>query len=256
MKTARFAMLAAGFAFLYGPIALVVLYSFNASRLVAVWGGFSTHWYGALLHDDQLMASAVTSLEVALASAAIATVLGTLAALTLARVPRFAGRSFFVAMVYAPLVLPEVILGVSLLLLFVALGVARGIATVVAAHATVSLCYATVVVRARLAGLDRSVEEAAADLGAPPFAVFRRVTLPLIAPAVVAAFLLAMTLSLDDLVIASFTTGPGSTTLPMRIYSAVRLGVSPEINAASTLLIGVVGVALFLGAVFGRAKEV
>ncbi len=246
MRTLRLCVLAGGYGFLYVPIGLVVLYSFNASRLVAVWGGFSTRWYGALASDSQFVESAATSLEVALGSAALATLVGTLAALALVRVPRFAGRGLFVAMVYAPLVMPEVILGVSLLLLFVALGLPRGFVTVIVAHATVSLCYVAVVVRARLATLDRSLEEAAADLGARPTAVFLQVTLPLIAPAVVAAFLLAMTLSLDDLVIASFTTGPGSTTLPMRIYSAVRLGVSPEINAASTLMIAFVGVALLL----------
>ena len=229
-----------GLAFLYAPIALLVLYSFNASRLVTVWGGFSTRWYAALAHDEQMLDAVWVTLRVGVLSASVATVLGVLAAVALVRAGRFRGRTLFSGMIYAPLVMPEVILGLSLLLLFVALGLPRGFWTVTVSHATVSLCYATVVVQARLAAFDRSLEEAAQDLGCTPLTAFLSVTLPNIAPAVVAAWMLAFTLSLDDLVIASFTSGPGATTLPMRLYSQVRLGVNPEINAVSTLLIGVV----------------
>ena len=240
----RAGMLALGFAFLYGPILLLVLYSFNASRLVTVWGGFSTRWYTALVQDVQLIASVRTSLLVAVLSALIATFNGTLAAIALVRFGRFRTRTIFAGAIYAPLVMPEVILGLSLLLLFVALGIERGLWTIVAAHATFTMCFVTVVVQSRLVGFDRALEEAAMDLGAGPARTFVTITLPLIRPAIVAGFLLAFTLSLDDLVIASFTAGPGSTTLPMRVYSQVRLGVSPEINAISTLMLAVVGVAL------------
>lgn len=229
-----------GMGFLYLPIALLVMYSFNESRLVTVWGGFSTRWYVSLFQNEQLLAAAWVTLRVAFVSATLATILGTLAALGLVRAGRFRGRTLFSSMTYAPLVMPEVILGLSLLLLFVAVGVARGFWTVIIAHTTLTLCYATVVVQARLISFDEALEEAARDLGAPPWKAFALVTLPNIAPAVAAAWMLAFTLSLDDLVIASFTTGPGATTLPIRIYSAVRLGVSPEINAISTLLIGLV----------------
>jgi putrescine transport system permease protein len=229
-----------GMGFLYLPIALLVIYSFNESRLVTVWGGFSTRWYASLFQNEQLLSAAWVTLRVAFVSATLATILGTLAALGLVRAGRFRGRTLFSSMTYAPLVMPEVILGLSLLLLFVAVGVARGFWTVIIAHTTLTLCYATVVVQARLVSFDEALEEAARDLGAPPWKAFTLVTLPNIAPAVAAAWMLAFTLSLDDLVIASFTTGPGATTLPIRIYSAVRLGVSPEINAISTLLIGLV----------------
>jgi putrescine transport system permease protein len=229
-----------GMGFLYLPIALLVIYSFNESRLVTVWGGFSTRWYVSLFQNEQLLAAAWVTLRVAFVSATLATILGTLAALGLVRAGRFRGRTLFSSMTYAPLVMPEVILGLSLLLLFVAVGVARGFWTVIIAHTTLTLCYATVVVQARLISFDEALEEAARDLGAPPWKAFALVTLPNIAPAVAAAWMLAFTLSLDDLVIASFTMGPGATTLPIRIYSAVRLGVSPEINAISTLLIGLV----------------
>ena len=229
-----------GLAFLYLPIALLVIYSFNASRLVTVWSGFSTRWYAALLHDAQMLDAIGVTLRVGLISATAATALGTLAAVALVRSGRFLGRTAFSGMLYAPLVMPEVILGLSLLLLFVAAGLPRGFWTVTASHTTVTLCYAAVVVQARLLSFDRSLEEAAQDLGCPPWRAFLLVTLPNIAPAVAAAWMLAFTLSLDDLVIASFTSGPGATALPMRIYSQVRLGVNPEINAVSTLLIGVV----------------
>lgn len=229
-----------GLGFLYGPILVLVAYSFNASALVTVWGGFSTRWYGVLLADIPLREAALVSLVVALAAASLATVFGTLAALALDRGGRFAGRRLFTGLIYAPLVMPEVITGLSLLLLFVGFGLDRGILTLVVAHATLGLGFVAVIVGARLHGLDGALEEAAADLGASPVRVFATITLPLIAPSLAAGFLLAFTLSLDDLVIASFVSGPGATTLPMRLYSQVRLGVNPEINAASTLLIGLV----------------
>jgi putrescine transport system permease protein len=230
----------AGLVFLYAPIALLILHSFNASQLVTVWGGASLRWYAALAQDGQMLDAIGVTLRVGLVSASLATVLGLLAAIALVRGGRFRGRTVFSGMVYAPLVMPEVILGLSLLLLFVSLKLPRGFWTVTLSHATVTLCYATVVIQARLAGVDRSLEEAAQDLGLPPARAFLAVTLPNIAPAVAAAWMLAFTLSLDDLVVASFTSGPGATTLPMRLYSQVRLGVNPEINAVSTLLIGVV----------------
>jgi putrescine transport system permease protein len=237
-----------GFAFLYLPILLLVIYSFNDSRLVTVWGGFSTRWYGELFRNEPLMTAAWVTVRIAFVSALIATVLGTLAAISLTRYGRFRGRALFTGMIYAPMVMPEVITGLSLLLLFVAIDLGRGFWTISIAHTTFSMCFVTVVVQSRLIGFDRSLEEAALDLGAPPWKVFFTVTLPLIAPAIIAGFLLAFTLSMDDLVIASFTSGPGATTLPMRIYSSVRLGVTPEINAASTILIGFVTVAVIIAA--------
>lgn len=234
------AALVLGFAFLYGPILGLVVFSFNASRLVTVWGGFSLRWYGELLRNEALMEAAWVTFRVALVSAALATLLGTLAAIALVRQGRFPFRGLFTGMIYAPLVMPEVITGLSLLLLFVAIGWNRGFWTIVLAHTTFTMCFVAVVVQARLVDFDRSLEDAAMDLGATPLRAFTSVTLPLIAPAIGAGFLLAFTLSLDDLVIASFTSGPGATTLPMRIYSQARLGVTPEINAASTILIGAV----------------
>jgi putrescine transport system permease protein len=229
-----------GLAFLYLPILLLVAYSFNASRLVTVWGGFSTRWYASLLANEALVDAAWVTLRVALLSATLATLLGTLAAVALVRYGRFPGRTLFTGLVYAPMVMPEVITGLALLLLFVAIDLDRGFWTVSLAHTTLTLCFVTVVVQARLVSFDVALEEAATDLGATPLKAFLTVTLPLIAPAVAAGFLLAFTLSLDDLVLASFNTGPGATTLPIRIYSQVRLGVSPEINALSTILIGLV----------------
>jgi putrescine transport system permease protein len=228
-----------GLAFLYAPIVILVAYSFNASRLVTVWGGFSTRWYAALFHDAQMLDAIWVTLRVGVLSATFATVLGTLAAVALVR-GGFRGRTVLAGGVYATLVMPEVILGLSLLLLFVAAGLPRGFWTVTLSHTTLTLAYATVVVQARLGSFDRSLEEAAQDLGCPPWKAFALVTLPVIAPAVAAAWMLAFTLSLDDLVIASFTSGPGATTLPMRLYSQVRLGVDPKINAVSTILIGLV----------------
>jgi putrescine transport system permease protein len=235
---------ALGLAFLYLPIGILAIYSFNASRLVTVWGGWSTHWYAALIHDDAVLSAAWASVRIAFLSASAATVLGTLAALVLVREGRFRGRLLFAGMTYAPLVMPEVITGLSLLLLFVALDVDRGFWTVTAAHTTLTLCFVTVVVQARLLGFDIGLEEAAMDLGCSPLEAFLRVTVPLILPAVASAWMLAFTLSLDDLVIASFTTGPGATTLPIRIYSEVRLGVKPEINALCTVMIAVAALAV------------
>jgi putrescine transport system permease protein len=243
-----------GLAFLYAPIVLLVLYSFNASRLVTVWAGFSTRWYAALAQDDQMLDAVWVTLRVGLISATAATVLGTLSAVALVRSGQYRGRALLSGMIYAPLVMPDVILGLSLLLLFVALGLPRGFWTVTASHATVTLCYAAVVIQARLASFDESLEEAAQDLGCSALGAFLKVTLPNIAPAVAAAWMLAFTLSLDDLVIASFTSGPGATTLPMRLYSQVRLGVNPEINAVSTLLIAVVGLGVLAAGLIGRRR--
>ena len=231
---------ALGLAFLYLPITILVIYSFNASRLVTIWGGWSLAWYRELLHDDAMLQSAWISLRVAALSASAATVLGTLAAVALTRMGRFRGRLLLSGMIYAPLVMPEVITGLSLLLLFVAINVDRGFWTIVIAHTTLTMCFIAVIVQSRLVGFDRSLEEAAMDLGCPPLKTFLTITLPLIAPAIAAGWMLAFVLSLDDLVIASFTTGPGATTLPIRIYSEVRLGVKPEINAACTIMITIV----------------
>lgn len=247
-----FAALLFGFAFLYAPIGLLAAYSFNASKLVTVWGGFSTKWYWALLDNGPLLDSLWVSLRVAFASASIATVLGALAALVLARHGRFRGRTMFSAMIYAPLVMPEIVLGIALLLLFVALGLERGLLSIIIAHATLGMCFVAVLVHARIKMLDRSLEDAAQDLGAGPLATFFTITLPLIAPALLAGFLLAFTISLDDFVLASFLSGPGSTTLPMRIYAQVRLGVTPEVNAISTLLLALVVLILLIGALFAR----
>ena len=236
--------LALGLAFLYLPIVILVIYSFNASRLVTVWGGWSLRWYSELFNDRAMLDAAWMSLRVAAASATIATLLGTLAAVALSRGDRFKGRALFSGMLYAPLVMPEVITGLSLLLLFVAAGAERGFWTVTAAHATLTMCFVAVVVQSRLGSLDRSLEEAAMDLGCDPARAFVAVTLPLIVPAIAAGWMLAFTLSLDDLVIASFTTGPGSATLPIRIYSEVRLGVKPEINAICTLIVGAIAVVI------------
>ncbi len=245
-----------GFAFLYLPIVLLVIYSFNASRLVTVWGGFSAEWYGELLRDQALLDAAWVTVRVALLSATVATVFGTLAAVTLVRFGRFHGRTLFSGMIYAPLVMPDVITGLSLLLLFVAVGFARGFWTIVLAHITFSMCYVAVVVQSRLITFDRSLEEAAEDLGCPPLKTFFVITLPIILPAVVAGWMLGFTLSLDDLVIASFTTGPGATTLPMKIYSQVRLGVTPEINAVCTILIGIVTLGVIVASIFSKRAEV
>ncbi len=238
--------MAFGFAFLYLPIVLMIVYSFNASKLVTVWGGFSAKWYGELLRDEQILRAAWLSLRIAVINATAAVALGTLAGLALARMGRFRGRLLFTGMTSAPLVMPEVITGLSLLLLFVALDDLigwpgpRGVTTITIAHVTFSLAYVAVVIQAQLAGVDESIEEAAQDLGARPAKVFFVITLPIISPALVSGWLLAFTLSLDDLIIASFVSGPGSSTLPMVVFSKIRLGVSPEINALATLFVAVV----------------
>jgi putrescine transport system permease protein len=229
-----------GFAFLYIPMIILIIFSFNDSKLVTVWAGFSTKWYGELMQNEAFLNAAWVTIKVAVFSSSIATVLGTMAAYVMVRGGRFRGRTLFSGMIYAPLVMPEVITGLSLLLLFIGIGLDRGVLTIVLAHTTFSMCYVSVVVSSRLVTFDRSLEEAALDLGCSPAQAFRLVTLPIIAPAVLSGWLLAFTLSLDDLVIASFTTGPSATTLPIKIFSAVRLGVSPEINALSTIMIAIV----------------
>lgn len=231
-----------GFAFLYLPMIILVIYSFNESRLVTVWAGFSTKWYGELMQNDAFLDAAWVTVQVGFWSSTLATILGTMAAYVMVRGGRFTGRTLFSGMAYAPLVMPEVITGLSLLLFFIAIDLDRGILTIVLAHTTFSMCYVSVVVSSRLVSFDKSLEEAALDLGCTPFDAFRSVTLPIIAPSVIAGWLLAFTLSLDDLVIASFASGPSSTTLPIKIFSAVRLGVTPEINALSTIMIGFVTV--------------
>ncbi len=243
-STFNLAALGLGLAFLYLPIVILIIFSFNGSRLVAVWGGWSLRWYAELAGDAALLESAFISIRIAVLSATAATLLGTLAAVSLTRFGRFRGRLLFAAIIYAPLVMPEVITGLSMLLLFVAVSIDRGFWTVTIAHTTMAMCFVAVIVQARLVDFDTSLEEAAMDLGAGPLRTFVSVTLPLIIPAIAAAWMLAFALSLDDLVIASFTTGPGATTLPIRIYSEVRLGVKPEMNAVCTIMIAVVGVAV------------
>ncbi|MDA8231503.1 MAG: ABC transporter permease subunit [Magnetospirillum sp.] len=250
-----------GYLFLYLPIGLLVAWSFNQSRLVSVWGGFSTKWYGELAHDARFLDAAWLSLRVGVTSASGALVLGTLAAVALVRFGRFRGRGLFGVLVTAPLVMPEVIMGLALLLLFVALEQTvgwpdgRGFTTIVLAHVTFATSYVTVVVRARLAQVDRSLEEAALDLGARPVTVFFAVTLPLIAPALAAGWLLAFTLSLDDVVITQFVSGPGATTLPIEVFSSVRVGVSPEINALGTIIVAVVAVGIVSAGRLMRARR-
>jgi putrescine transport system permease protein len=241
-----------GLTFLYLPIVILVIYSFNASQLVAVWGGWSTRWYAELINDAPLLDAAFISIRLALVSATAATILGTLAAVALIRFGSFRGRLLFASMIYAPLVMPEVITGLSMLLLFVAVAIDRGFWTVAIAHTTMAMCFVTVIVQARLIDFDMNLEEAAMDLGASPLETFRAVTLSLILPAIAAGWMLAFALSLDDLVIASFTTGPGATTLPIRIYSEVRLGVKPEMNAVCSIMIGVVGLAVIAASLLAK----
>ncbi len=248
MKQSRLILtvLAFGYAFLYIPLFSVVFYSFNDSKLATVWGGFSTRWYGELFRNDQILDAALLSLQVAATSATLATILGTMAGLILVRFARFRGRTLFSGMITSPLVMPEVITGLSLLLLFVSLQQLvgwpgqRGFSTITIAHTTFAMAYVAVVVRSRLMAMDESLEEAAMDLGCGPLRVLFDITLPLIAPAMLAGWLLAFTLSLDDLVIASFVSGPGATTLPMYIFSKVKLGVTPDINALASILILIV----------------
>lgn len=236
-------VLAFGYAFLYLPLASVIVYSFNDSRLATIWGGFSTRWYGELLKNDQVLDAAFLSLRVALTVATLATIFGTMAGMALARFGRFRGRTLFSGMITSPMVMPEVITGLSLLLLFVSLQqligwpAQRGFGTITIAHTTFAMAYVAIIVQSRLSAMDESLEEAAMDLGGRPLRVVFDITLPLIAPAMIAGWLLAFTLSLDDLVIASFVSGPGASTLPMLIFSKVKLGVTPDINALATLII-------------------
>jgi len=254
-------VLAFGYAFLYVPLVSVIVYSFNNSRLATVWGGFSTRWYGELLKNDQVLDAAFLSLRIAVVTATLATMLGTMAGLALARFGGFRGRTLFSGMITSPLVMPEVITGLSLLLLFVSLQqligwpAQRGFTTITIAHTTFALAYVTVVVQSRLAAMDESLEEAAMDLGCRPLRVVFDITLPLIAPAMVAGWLLAFTLSLDDLVIASFVSGPGGSTLPMVIFSKIRLGVTPDINALATLIIVVVSFGVVIAWWAGRRSR-
>jgi putrescine transport system permease protein len=243
-----------GFAFLYLPIVILVLYSFNASKLVTVWGGFSTKWYGALFRDQAFLDAAKVTLEVAVISSTVATILGTMAAYVLMRSGRFVGRTLFSGMIYAPLVMPEVILGLAMLLLFISIGLDRGVLTIILAHITFTMCFVSVVVSSRLVTFDKSLEEAALDLGCTPFDAFRSVTLPIIAPAVISGWLLAFTLSLDDLVISQFVAGPSSTTLPMKVFSSVRLGVNPQINALSTILISIVTIGVITASLVSKRQ--
>jgi putrescine transport system permease protein len=254
-------MLAFGFAFLYVPILSMVVFSFNSSKLVTVWAGFSTKWYGELFHDSQMLNAAKLSIKIASLNATGAVILGTVAGLVLARFGRFKGRTLLSGMTTAPLVMPEVITGLSLLLLFVAMEQlfgwpqGRGVTTITIAHITFSMAYVTVVVQSRLTTFDEALEEAAMDLGARPAKVFFVITLPIILPAIISGWLLAFTLSWDDLVITSFVSGPGSTTLPMLIFSKVRLGVSPDINALATILVLIVTVGIVASAFWMQRQE-
>ncbi|MCB1874896.1 MAG: ABC transporter permease subunit [Chromatiales bacterium] len=254
-------LVAFGYAFLYLPVILLVIFSFNDSKLVTVWGGFSTRWYAEMFQNESLLQAAWRSLQIASINATFAVILGTLAAHVMSRYRRFRGRNGLDLLLTAPLVMPDVIIGLALLLLFVNMEqiigwpAGRGITTITLAHITFSLAYAAIVIRARMGQLDLSLEEAAMDLGARPFTVFVRITLPLLAPALVSAWLLSFTLSLDDLVIASFVSGPGSTTLPMWIYSSVRMGVSPQVNALATLMLALVTLGVLVAGVLMHKKN-
>jgi putrescine transport system permease protein len=257
----RTSSLVLGFLFLYVPILSLVVYSFNKSRLVTVWGGFSTQWYGKLFENEQILGAAWLSLKIAAMTATGATVLGTLAGLALARFGTFKGRALLSGMTTAPLVMPEVITGLSLLLLFVALEQlvgwpeGRGTTTITIAHITLTMSYVTVIVQSRLSTLDDSLEEAAMDLGARPAKTFLVITLPIIAPALISGWLLAFTISLDDLVITSFVSGPGSSTLPMVIFSKVRLGVSPDINALASIMVLIVTIGVIIAGIMVSRQE-
>jgi len=263
MRGFRFSnlMLVLGLVFIYAPMVILVIYSFNASKLVTVWGGWSVKWYVGLLDNTQLMSAVARSLEIACYTSVAAVALGTMAAFVLTRVTRFKGRTLFGGLVTAPLVMPEVITGLSLLLLFVAMAQLigwpqeRGVVTIWIAHTTFCAAYVAVVVSARLRELDMSIEEAAMDLGARPWKVFFLITIPMIAPSLAAGAMMSFALSLDDLVLASFVSGPGSTTLPMEVFSAVRLGVKPEINAIASLILLAVSIATFLVWFFSRRAE-
>ena len=250
-----------GFAFFYIPILSMIVFSFNKSRLATVWGGFSTEWYWKLFQNDQIINAAILSLEIALVSATLATILGTMAGIALARFRRFRGRTMFSGLITAPLIMPEVITGISLLMLFIVMAEwigwpgTRGFTTITIAHITFSMTYVTTIVQARLSSADISVEEAALDLGSRPWQVLRDVTLPIISPSIVSGWLLAFTISLDDVVITSFTTGPGSTTLPILIWSKVKLGVTPDINALATIIVLVVAVGVVAASLIMHRME-
>jgi putrescine transport system permease protein len=254
-------MMALGYLFLYGPIFSLVFFSFNQSKLVTVWGGFSTQWYGALLNDNQVITAFFLSLKIAILSSTVATILGTIAGYVLSRFGTFRGRTVFSGMVTAPLVMPEVITGLSMLLLFVSMQQligwpeGRGFTTITLAHITFTMSYISVVMQSRFSTLDVSLEEAAQDLGAKPLKVFFVITLPIVAPAIVSGFLLGFTISIDDLVITSFTSGPGANTLPMVIFSKVRLGLNPEINALASLIIAVVATGVVASTIYMAQAE-
>ncbi|MCX7350095.1 MAG: ABC transporter permease subunit [Alphaproteobacteria bacterium] len=254
-------MLGFGFAFFYIPILSMIVYSFNESRLASVWGGFSTKWYVSLFSNKQVIDALILSLEIALVSASIATILGTMAGIALARFTKFRGRLLFSGLVTAPLIMPEVITGISSLMFFILMAqwigwpAQRGFTTVTLAHITFSMVFVTTIVQARMLQSDRSIEEAAMDLGSRPWEVLRDVTLPVISPAVMSGWLLAFTISLDDVVITSFTTGPGSTTLPLLIWSKVKLGVTPDINALATLMVGIVAIGVVIAGIFMNRAE-
>ncbi|MDG9729663.1 ABC transporter permease [Ignatzschineria sp. RMDPL8A] len=246
MTVMNWIALIGGLLFLYIPIFLVIVYSFNESKLVTVWGGFSTKWYPDLFKQAGIWEAAKTSLLLGFFSSTFAVILGTMAAFALVKFRRFRGKTLFSGIAYAPMVMPEIIMGSSLGLTFVALNINTGFLTMMIAHITFTMCYVIVVVQSRLTGFDRHIEEAAMDLGADGVRTFFYITLPMILPGVLAAWLLSFTLSLDDLIIATFTTGPGATTLPIWIYSKARLGVSPNINALSTIMIGIIATGVFL----------
>lgn len=251
-----------GFAFLYVPILSMIVFSFNNSRLATVWGGFSTKWYGKLLSNDQVIEAAWLSIRIALISATMATILGTMAGIALARFRRFRGRTLFSGLVTAPLIMPEVITGISSLIFFILLAeyigwpAQRGFTTVTLAHITFSLTFVTTIVQSRLLSADVAVEEAAMDLGSRPWQVMKDITLPIISPAILSGWLLAFTISLDDVVITNFTTGPGTTTLPILVWSKVKLGVTPDINALATITVTIVGIGVLIaGIVMNRAER-
>ena len=264
-KSSRFVFscLCFGFAFLYLPILVLILYSFNQSAISSVWGGFSLRWYTALFNNDQIIESALLSLKIAATSATFAAILGTMAGLALTQMGRYRGRFIFTGLIAAPLVMPEVITGLSLLLMFVSLQeligwpMSRGAGTITIAHITFSMAYVAVIVQSRLSSMDQSLQEAAMDLGGRPMQVAFDITLPLIAPSMLSGWLLAFTLSLDDLVIASFTSGAGASTLPMVIFSKIKLGVTPDVNALATLIIGTVSIGIIIASwmMFRQAKR-
>ena len=250
-----------GFAFFYVPILSMIAFSFNRSRLATVWGGFSTQWYGKLFHNDQILDAVMLSVKIALVSATLATILGTMAGIALARFRKFRGRTMFSGLVTAPLIMPEVITGISMLMLFLMMAQwigwpsSRGFTTVTIAHITFSMTYVTTIVQSRLSSMDIAIEEAAMDLGARPWRVLTDVTLPVISPAIMAGWLLAFTISIDDVVITNFTTGPGATTLPILIWSKVKLGVTPDINALATIIIAMVGLGVVLAGILMQRAD-